>query len=67
MIDTWLYLRYFSVYLKSPFKFPVHCEDWFVYYEISLTHFRGFELEDDLAARGAAQSFMAEGGACDVA
>ena len=28
---------------------------------------RGFELEDDLAGRGAAQAFMAEGGARDVA
>ncbi len=28
---------------------------------------RGFELEDDLAGRGAAQAFVAEGGTCDVA
>ena len=28
---------------------------------------RGFELKDDLAGRGAAQAFVAEGGARDVA
>ena len=28
---------------------------------------RGFELEDDLAGRGAAQAFVAQGGTCDVA
>ncbi len=28
---------------------------------------RGFELEDDIAGRGAAHPFVAEGGACDIA